>query len=87
LIDESFHVLLSDIGLLKLKKYAAITLGYTAKSGWSSPEVLADRLLVCTTPKPSDDIYSFGVLLWEMNSYRIPFQDVTISEITAMVVK
>jgi serine/threonine protein kinase len=73
LLDEQNRVFIADLGLIRLKKYAGITLKYTNKSAWSSPELLRERNPTPLKPVPSDDIYSYGVLLWELLTCQIPF--------------
>ncbi|OMJ85638.1 hypothetical protein SteCoe_12984 [Stentor coeruleus] len=73
LIKSNNHAYLSDLGLVKIKKYASIVCGYTTKSAWSSPQILRDKRLTPIHVEPSDDIYSFGVFLWELFTEQIPF--------------
>ena len=65
--------MVSSLGLLKIKKFAGITKGYSNKSAWSSPEILSQRTNFALIQKPSDDVFSFGVLLWEIFTEEIPF--------------
>ena len=73
LINENDHVFISDLGMNKIKKYSGIVSGYTNKSAWSSPEIIKDKRLTPTKTEKSDDIYSFGMLLWEIFTDQIPF--------------
>ncbi|XP_065187575.1 uncharacterized protein LOC135818160 [Sycon ciliatum] len=44
--------------------------GRYVESAWSAPETLSERKFNCAT-----DVYSFGIVLWEIFSRQIPFQD------------
>ena len=42
--------------------------GYTYKSGWSSPEILKEKRLTPVKAMETDDIFSFGMIVWEIFS-------------------
>jgi tRNA A-37 threonylcarbamoyl transferase component Bud32 len=73
LLDDSFTPFISDFGFSKVKKYAGIVSGYTNISAWSSPELLKDKRLTPIKSFPSDDSYSFGMILWEIIAEQEPF--------------
>jgi hypothetical protein len=73
LLDDQFRGYVSDYGLHKVKKYAGLMLNYTNKSAWSSPEQLKERSSTVQKPTPYDDIYSFGMVLWEVETGQVPF--------------
>jgi len=75
LLDLDFSAYITDIGLNKLKKFAGLSLGYSNKSAWTSPELLAERFATVMKAHAEDDAYSFGVILWEMHSGLVPFKD------------
>jgi Protein tyrosine and serine/threonine kinase len=86
LINDRGFLYISDLGFNKIKKYAGIVSGYCNKSAWSSPEILKDRRLCPTKIEKSDDVYSFGILLWEMISEQIPFFGYDSNELYSKVV-
>lgn len=81
LVKHNNHAYLSDLGLLKIKKYASIVCGYTTKSAWSSPQILRNKRLTPIHVEPSDDIYSFGIFLWELFTEQIPFISYGLEEL------
>ena len=86
LISNSNHAYITDLGMEKIKKYAGIMNGYCNKSAWSSPEILADRRLTAVKADFSDDVYSFGVILWELFTEQEPFAGFNLQEIKEKVV-
>lgn len=77
---------IADLGFTKIKKYAGIMFGYSVKSGWSSPEILKEKRLMPTKFTESDDIFSFGTILWEMVACQEPFQGYTLKMLEQKVV-
>ena len=69
----------------KIKKYAGILNGYTIKSAWSSPELLKNRRLMPSRIEQSDDVYSFGMVLWELFTDQIPFLGYSLEDIILKV--
>jgi len=60
-----------------LKKYANMFYSYRPITVWSPPEVLRSpkKLL---EPLTTMDVYSFGVLMWELFHEKVPFDgDIT----------
>ena len=82
---EPNSVLVADLGLEHLKKYVGLLEGYCNKNGWSSPEVLKDSGNVVIKPSCSDDVYSFGMILWEMFTEQEPFPDYTLKKLKELV--
>ena len=66
---------IGDLGDLSIRQSAKIFLDYDIRNTWSSPEVMSDPNLVFTSRKQSMDIYSFGMLLWEVFARMVPFDD------------
>lgn len=86
LVSNNDHVYIADLGMSKIKKYAGIMNGYCNKSAWSSPEILNDRRLTPAKTNFSDDVFSFGVVLWELFTENEPFVGVGLQEIKERVV-
>lgn len=84
MIDEQeLRVMVDGIEIHALKRFANIFYSYKPASVWSSPEVLHSpkKLL---EPLPCMDIYSFGMIMWELFHEKIPF-DGNLTECTSNV--
>jgi serine/threonine protein kinase len=80
---EEGQVVLNGLGLHSLKKYLSLITGYTNKTLYTAVEYLRDKNSVVIKPSKPADIYSFGIILYEMvtmnRQYRqLPFRDVQI---------
>jgi len=62
---SQIRVYLDGIELFSLKKYACMFGSYKPTTVWSSPEVLKAKKNL-QDPAPSMDVYSFGMLMWEL---------------------
>ena len=87
LMGKGYEPYVSDLGLEHLKKFCGLVIGYTNKSAWSSPELLKDPSLVVTKSNPADDIYSFGILLWELIFNQEPFPGYSLARLKELVVE
>ncbi|KAK4844808.1 hypothetical protein QYF36_024655 [Acer negundo] len=69
LVDKNWVVKVCDFGLSRMKNSTFLSSRSTAGTAeWMAPEVLRNE--------PSDekcDVYSFGVILWELNTMRQPW--------------
>ena len=73
LITKDNILKLADFGLAKNIDITISRATETASYAWMAPELLRDNVL-----SPSYDIYAFGVVVWEMWTTDIPFEDATI---------
>lgn len=87
LMTSNFEPLIADLGLEHLKKFYGLTGGYCNKTAWSSPEILKDPGNVVTKPSFMDDVYSFGMIMWEMFFNTDPFPGFSLSQLRETVVK
>lgn len=71
LLDEHWNCKLCDFGLARLKSLNS-DMSRVGTPQWMAPEVLREEKY---TEKA--DVYSFGVLVWELVTLRAPFQDVS----------
>ena len=87
LFDKDFFPKISDLLFNDLKKYCAISLGYTNKSAYTPPELLKDNSSVVNNCKASADVYSFGMILWEIFVEKEPFKNIKLKDLRKIVVE
>lgn len=86
LITESWGVKIADFGLSFLFAdddafdTAKVPLGCVGTHHWIAPEVLRGEEY-----SQAADVYSFGIILWEMIHRRIPFQDLAAAQVIGIV--
>ena len=85
MIDDMFRAKLGDFGISKVIHTIATTVGtktkFTETPQWSAPETFG------LEPKysPSSDIFSFGMILWELMTRKIPFEGIDPFQVIAAV--
>ncbi|CAG9325231.1 unnamed protein product [Blepharisma stoltei] len=78
LLDEQNEPKIADLGLEKVKKYAGAVLGYENKNAWSSPQIFREPYKTIIKAQSTDDVYSFGVIIWEIMTQQIPHDGKTL---------
>ncbi|MBP6918611.1 MAG: protein kinase [Legionellaceae bacterium] len=86
--EKGVHPCITDFGLSKMQSETAqqtpeVTAGSFVVEGsprWMAPEIMKN--LPCST---LSDIYSFGVILWELFARKLPFSDADNQEIIRRV--
>nr|XP_016482523.1 PREDICTED: mitogen-activated protein kinase kinase kinase 13-like isoform X2 [Nicotiana tabacum] len=81
LVDKNWTVKVGDFGLSRLKHETYLT----TKSGKGTPQWMAPEVL---RNEPSDekaDIYSFGVILWELATEKIPWDNLNSMQVIRAV--
>ncbi|CAH2065116.1 unnamed protein product [Thlaspi arvense] len=72
LIDKDFNLKIADFGIACEEEYCDILGAETGTYRWMAPEVLRRRPHGRKT-----DVYSFGLILWEMVAGAVPYEDMT----------
>ena len=90
-IEDDLTPLIADYGFYSLKENASIFNKYINKNSYSSPEMLLDSKKIChklnnIENNEKNDIYSFGMILWEIFTETIPF-DVKLSELKKYIIE
>lgn len=84
LVDADFHAKVADFGLSTLDKNRVHTPGIVGTPCWAAPEVLMGQVY-----NTKADVYSFGILLWEMAHLSLPYTELphlTVTQIMNQVV-
>jgi len=76
LVDAKFRAKVSDFGLSQKKN-----IGGTGTPFWMAPELLRKE----SSNTTASDVYSFGILLYEVYSRRDPYEDDDCDEVLRMV--
>lgn len=82
LLDNNMIPKVSDIGISSLKSYTELLSIKRTATAWSSPEVLKGEVA-----KKASDVYSYGIICWEMVTKKIPFEGKKLSTICNEVLK
>lgn len=80
---DGSQIVLNGCGLHSLRKYLSLITGYCNKSLYTSTEHLKDRNNVILKPKRSADVYSFGIILYEIITQNRQYRKLTLKEIQA----
>jgi hypothetical protein len=75
-------VKLSDFGLARVQTLASLT---GSSLVWGSPEYMAPELFGRGRADPRSDLYSLGVLLFEMATGRLPWKDRSLARLASAV--
>ncbi|XP_031497119.1 uncharacterized protein LOC116262146 isoform X1 [Nymphaea colorata] len=81
LVDRNWTVKVGDFGLSRLKRETYLT----TKSGKGTPQWMAPEVL---RNEPSDekaDVYSYGVILWELVTEKIPWDNLNSMQVIGAV--
>ncbi|CAD8159733.1 unnamed protein product [Paramecium pentaurelia] len=80
MIKSNGLVKIIDFGLFGIKKYQSLLHFYTNKSGFTAPELIQQRGLVVSGSQEGD-IYSVGMIMYEMFEKKIPFEGLQLQNI------
>uniref|UniRef100_A0A7S4UIN4 Protein kinase domain-containing protein n=2 Tax=Paramoeba aestuarina TaxID=180227 RepID=A0A7S4UIN4_9EUKA len=80
LVDSNWLVKVADFGLSKIKDFFEETSSLVGTPAWTAPEVLrGDRY------DEKADVYSFGIILWEIMTGHRPFSGYRLRQVIAAV--
>ncbi|KAL2238184.1 serine/threonine-protein kinase EDR1 isoform X1 [Sesamum indicum] len=81
LVDKSWTVKVGDFGLSKLKDSTFLT----ARSGRGTPQWMAPEVLRNEPSTEKSDVFSYGVILWELMTVRIPWSNLNSLQVVGIV--
>lgn len=81
LVDKNWNVKVGDFGLSKLKNATFLT----AKSGGGTPQWMAPEILRNDPSNEKSDVFSFGVILWELVTVKIPWDNLNALQVVGVV--
>ena len=82
----SVNLKIGDLELNDFIEYGNLFYSYRITSAWSAPELLKQAKKMPADPSSSMDVYSFGMILWEMWHEALPF-DSDVAQAIQYVVK
>lgn len=66
--------IIADLGFLSMKKYCKFMIGYSNKNEYTAPEYLQEKSNIVENARIGADIYSFGMIVWELITEMKPFK-------------
>lgn len=72
LMDETGVVKIADFGVARIMDTAGVMTAETGTYRWMAPEVIEHKPY-----GEKADVFSFGILLWELLTGRVPYDDMT----------
>ncbi|KAF5467995.1 hypothetical protein F2P56_012193 [Juglans regia] len=81
LVDKNWVVKVSDFGLSRMKHHTFLS----SKSTAGTPEWMAPEVLRNEQANEKCDVYSFGVILWELSTLRIPWKGLNPMQVVGAV--
>ena len=72
LIDGDFHLKIADFGIACEEAHCELLADDLGTYRWMAPEMIKRK-----SYGRKVDVYSFGLMLWEMLTGRIPYEDMT----------
>ncbi|KAJ4893043.1 PAS domain-containing protein tyrosine kinase family protein [Raphanus sativus] len=79
--DKNWTVKVADFGLSRIKHETYLT----TRSGKGTPQWMAPEVLRNESADEKSDIYSFGVVLWELATEKIPWENLNSMQVIGAV--
>jgi hypothetical protein len=83
LVDSSYRVKIGDFGLAKSIRYLALCQPMTGNCG--TPQYMAPEVLASAPYGAGADVFSFGVLLWELLAEALPYAGIEPARVITAV--
>lgn len=83
LLDENFRAKICDFGMTRSIDQSSPMTGMIGSSHWMAPEVLLSK----PNYNEKADVYSFGIILYELLTLKQPFGNLSPAEISRLVAK
>ena len=87
LLDKDFTPKVGDILFYDLKKYCAVVIGYQNKTKYTAPEYLKENGGISNNPKTSADVYSYGLIMWELITETQAFQNMKMADLKKVIIE
>lgn len=81
LVDKNWTVKVGDFGLSRLKHETYLT----TKTGKGTPQWMAPEVLRNEPSDEKSDVYSYGVILWELVTEKIPWENLNSMQVIGAV--
>ncbi|XP_074283956.1 uncharacterized protein LOC141608509 [Silene latifolia] len=81
LVDKNWSVKVADFGLSRVKHETYLT----TKSGKGTPQWMAPEVLQNERSNEKSDLYSFGVVLWELATQKVPWENLNAMQVIGAV--
>ncbi|KAL6908151.1 hypothetical protein ACP4OV_002321 [Aristida adscensionis] len=81
LVDKNWTVKVADFGLSRLKFETFLT----TKTGKGTPQWMAPEVLRNEPSDEKSDVYSYGVILWELATQKIPWDNLNTMQVVGAV--
>jgi serine/threonine protein kinase len=83
LVDKNYNVKICDFNLSKVME--CTNSNVTSSLISVNPRWLAPEILKETGYSKASDVYSFGIVMWEMMTWQVPWKDLTTWQIMGMM--